>query len=204
MSQVTVDHLKTLRLGNVVSFVAAGDKYTAATDIAKAADVAWSILGSVEELSHSPQTEDDAISYFDPVTHRYVEDKNTEVKSDQLKAKIVDWSPFLWQLKYRMGSAMEADKAQPIFASSEPSVRCWLKVEKYNNRKELLCTQYVFADVRIDGELAENNKIARPTLVLDVVSSVNNVMIPTEALTGTPATPAQASVEGGTPVDDGY
>ena len=203
MAQVSIDHLQMLRMGNVVSFVEAGDKYTADTDVSKAADVAWKLLGRVEELSHSPQTEDDAVAYFDPNTQKYNEDKNTEVKSDQFKTKIADWSPFVWQLKYRTENPLEAGKIVPMFALSEPSVRCWVKVEKYDGKKRLLCTQYLFCDVRIDGEIAENNKLARPTLILDVVPSVNNGMIATEALTGTPATPAQASAEGGTPVDDG-
>ena len=203
MAQVSIDHLQMLRMGNIVSFVEAGSKYNESTDIAKATDVAWKVLGRVEELSHSPQTEDDAVAYFDPNTQKYNEDKNTEVKSDQFKAKIVDWSTFLWQLKYRTQGPPETGKIIPMFALSEPCIRCWVKVEKYDGKKRLLCTQYLFCDVRIDGEIAENNKLARPTLVLDVVPSVNNGMIATEALTGAAETPAQASSEGGTPVDDG-
>lgn len=189
MAQVSIDHLQMLRMGNIVSFVEAGSKYNESTDIAKATDVAWKVLGRVEELSHSPQTEDDAVAYFDPNTQKYNEDKNTEVKSDQFKTKIVDWSPFLWQLKYRMEGALVADEPQQLFALSAPSIRCWVHIEKYDGKKNKLCDQYIFCDVRIDGEIAENNKLARPTLVLDVVPSVHNVQIATAALVGAAAAP---------------
>lgn len=186
--------LKTLKFNNIVSFVpAVPGTLDENTSVHEDEQIEWRVLAGCDKVTESAETEDDALTYFDPTTKKRVELKGTRVKTDTIKMEVKDWSPYLIQLRDRQTSDVEPGKFAPIFETDEPSALVWTKIEDYDNRQTLLATRYLYGRLRVDGDVTKDGKYSKPTLVLEVVPSAYNGKIATEALVG-PAKAVPAAV----------
>lgn len=191
MALYSIDHLKQMKLGNIVHVAICNDEngYNENTDmytLTKSENEAerpdWQVLGQVEEFAHKSSTEDDAVKYFGVKTKTATEDKNTKVTSDVMTAKVIDWSELIWRLKYRITGKLEAGKFTRMFATSEPTLRAWLLIEKYDDNQNLICTQFVYGKLRVSSEDNEDTKLVRPTLELQTIPSEYTGIVPLEPL----------------------
>lgn len=163
------------KMGNVISVVIGDDTINEKTD-PETLKEKFQFLGNNQDLSLNVENEDDPENYFDPVKKKWVEKKNSSVKTDNIKFTLTQFSQLVFDLQYRPNEMVTNGKKVEIFARSSPSRFAWLKIEKYGKNGDLLGIVEVCGELKLDGEINENNKAGNPKLTLEIVPSEFNTL----------------------------
>ncbi len=145
----------------------------------------WSVLAAISSYKVSPQTEDDAVGYTDPVTHQWVDDPQTIVNRRTITLNAADSTPLLDAIQKGVPNPTSAAaKAQlsagstdgaPLFASSNPNVGVGVRITSYNAAGDLLQTMYFYANIKATGEQEYNGKTTvKPVITMEIQPSPFN------------------------------
>lgn len=163
------------KMGNVISAVLGDGTIDEKTD-PETLEEKFQFLGNNQDLSLNVENEDDPENYFDPVKKKWTEKKNSSVKTDNIKFTLTQFSQLVFDLQYRPDEVITNGKKVKIFDRSSPSRFVWLKIEKYGKNGDLLGTILVCGELKLDGEINENNKAGNPKFTLEVVPSEFNTL----------------------------
>lgn len=161
------------KMGNVISAVLGDGTIDEKTD-PETLEEKFQFLGNNQDLSLNVENEDDPEKSFDPKTLKWNEKKNSSVKTDNIKFTLTQFSQLVFDLQYRPEGLITNGKKTKIFARTTPSRFAWLKIEKYGKNSNLLGTILVCGELKLDGDLNENDKAGNPKLTLEVTPSEYN------------------------------
>lgn len=143
---------------------------------------------AVIEATYTQQTEDDPENHFDDLTLTRVQRQNTAVVGRsyalQLERTNAVIEAMIAGVKNPLNADLTAGVEVDVFANNDPYIDAGFKLSVYDKRKGLLQTFYFYGAVRADGEKVYNGKLQRPQLTIEVMSSVHNKLVLTEAVTG--------------------
>lgn len=177
-----------LKAGNVISAIFAGSKVGEMVvdenldpSTASVTDAAWHDFGFTENMQPSFTTEDDEEQVF-RVGRGYIKDKSTEIVADSLKFTLLRNSQLVNDLIYRPDTKLIDGASIKPFTRRDPSIKVWLKVEKYNGKSEKpIMTLMLWGKIRLDGDPPEeNNKSAKYKMIFECLYSDHDVGKPDE------------------------
>ena len=170
--------------GNIISVLPLGTPLgeggsTASKLVAPTKDnTEWKYLGATEEVSSTPEIEEDSVVSFDRETLSWQEEKDPNVKGHTKKFTLVEYSNPVWQLIFGSSEELKADTSFRPFSSNKPYIETWAKFEKYTATGELIATEILWGRLMMDGDLAENSKLAKPKMkFLRIASPVESAEV---------------------------
>lgn len=169
------NHISIIEEGTIINNEAVGREFDP-----KAENVTpdkWVWVGNAEVFTPTSETEDDPSTRYDFDTLQWVTDKNTEVVSDGLKWTLLEYSQLISHLQYRPKGKFIDGESTMVYANSEPGIKCWVRVKKYNRGKQI-AEQYVWGILKLDGDIEENNKAGKPSMVFEVIPSPHQDLTP--------------------------
>lgn len=174
---------KRRKIGNILHFIEAGqtvgsaevdEKFDPSAESVTAES--WQWLGNAEEVTPTTETEDDPVRVF-KIGRGWVEEKNTEASVDSLQFTLLEISQIVTELQYRTGRMVDGTPAKP-YSTSEVGKKGWLKVEKYDNKSNLLMTMYAWGTLKLGGDATENHQLTKPQLVHEIEYAEHNALTP--------------------------
>ncbi len=173
---ITPEKLKQIKLGTTIEIVDAElNGYTENTDIQTITDAPWQPLAQAGSVKMGTETTDDAFDYFAIAALVFTEQKNTTAKTTNFTAVCREYTELMWSIAYRNGGIPDDDGFYPMFTTNNMGKYVWVKMTKYdNNTRNKIAEQYVYCELRLDGDLEETNANIRPTLIMEVIPSAYN------------------------------
>lgn len=167
----------------------------ATADLSSIPDGEWKNLAACKQATFKPDTEDDAEDHFDAVTKTRVKASNTQITGRSWTFQLERYAP-VFEAMYQgvknplSDATLEAmGSGQPveIYATNTPYLPVGMKLCMYDGNGSLLKTQYMYGDLRCDGDQTFEGKILRPQAVFEVAASAHNKAVFESALVGTGA-----------------
>lgn len=137
----------------------------------------WQDSGNCIDYQINPQTEDDQMDYFNRDTLAWTQDKNTAVTANQITFTMAEMNQVIWHILYGVDGKMTVGQKVTPFVRNSAGVKCWLRMTKYDADKNKLLVLEVCGELKAESQ-AENNKLMRPKLTLDVIQSSLNELVP--------------------------
>lgn len=169
------------------------DNADAAADPKAIDESKWNLVAEVNTFKVTQETEDDATEAFNADTLTRIASKNTQVKQRGIEFQVVSYPVLFDAIAMGVPNPTSAGTAAllgagaedgfPIFANSDPKIPVILRVKKYDNKKNLLQTMYIYCSIYAAGEQEYNGKILQPTLTAEIQPSVWNKAVNTAAFT---------------------
>lgn len=182
MAQVSIEHLKRLKTGVILHYLPAGDgtEYNGETNIPEmdmgeeASRPAWQILAQTSEFTPGEEVNTEDVTFMSAVSKTKRKETTTTIDADTFEAKVIDWSPYMLGLKFRIKEPLVAGKFIPTHQKSSPYSTAWLKIEHWSDDGALIYTEYKYAKIRISANDAENMTLVQPTISGEELESAYN------------------------------
>ena len=164
-------------------------------DLSAVADEQWKNLAACKQATFKPDTEDDAEDHFDALTKTRVKAANTQISGRTWTFALERYAP-VFEAMYQgvkdplsdaTLEAMGSGEAVEIYATNTPYLPVGMKLCMFDGNGTLLKTQYMYGDLRCDGDQTFEGKILRPQAVFEVAASKHNKAVFESSLVGTGA-----------------
>lgn len=153
----------------------------------------WNLLANINEITITPETEDDEIEYFDDRTKTRIKDPQTTITRHTVEMEAVNCPVILDAILKGVPNPTSAETiaqlsagsedGAPIFATNDPYVYVGVRVKVYDSNKRHMQTWYFYARIKATEAVTLNGKTVKPKITAETQQSEHNRLFNTDAFT---------------------